>query len=86
MPGKRSSKDGNVAIYVFWSEKRTLDTNTISYLQELLDVAELVLFVSNSPLDPLDVSKIKALGVSLMLPSWFCLFLILHSILLMSPK
>lgn len=64
MPGKRSSKDGNVAIYVFWSEKRTLDTNTISYLQELLDVAELVLFVSNSPLDPLDVSKIKALGVS----------------------
>ena len=64
MPDRRISKDGNVAIYVFWSQKKTLDTNTLSYVQELLSVAELVLFVSNSPLDPLEVSKIEALGVS----------------------
>lgn len=58
------SKESNVAIYVFWSPKKTLDANTIRYLQELRNVAEVVLFVSNSLLDPKEIPKIKELGIS----------------------
>jgi hypothetical protein len=64
MPEKAFSKIGNIAIYVYWSRNKTLEANTLSYVQELINVSELVLFVSNSKIDSKDVTKLTNLGAT----------------------
>lgn len=64
MSEKAFSKFGNVAIYVYWSRNKTLEANTISYVEELIKANEHVLFVSNSQLDLKDASKLTNMGVT----------------------
>lgn len=64
MPEKAFSKIGNIAIYVYWSRNKTLEANTLSYVQELINVSELILFVSNSKIDSKDVTKLTNLGAT----------------------
>ena len=61
---KKLTKVGNIAIYVYWSQSNSLDENTLNYVNELLSVAEEVLFVSNSKLDIEHISTLNAMGVS----------------------
>ena len=64
MPKKAFSKTGNIAIFVYWSRSKALETNSISYVRELVNVSELVLFVSNSQLGSKDVSKLMEIGAT----------------------
>lgn len=64
MSEKAFSKFGNVAIYVYWSRNKTLEANTISYVEELIKANEHVLFVSNSQIDLRDASKLTNMGVT----------------------
>lgn len=64
MPLEELSNIGNVAIYVYWSNSKTLSLNTMCYMQELLKVAEHVLFVANSKVEPSEISRLTDIGVS----------------------
>lgn len=56
-------KNDVVAIYVHWSKENFLEETTMSYVKELCDACRYVLFVSNSPLNPKEINKLKNLGI-----------------------
>lgn len=56
-------KNEDVAIFVHWSKDSFLEETTLSYVTELSIACKYVLFVSNSPLDPKEINKLKNMGV-----------------------
>ena len=50
MQKKDFPKISTIAIFVYWSKRNSVENNVLTYVTELLKVADTVLFVSNSPL------------------------------------
>lgn len=62
MQKKDFPKISTIAIFVYWSKRNSVENNVLTYVTELLKVADTVLFVSNSPLASGEIQHVTELG------------------------